>query len=296
MTGYASHRGASEGWRWSWDLRSVNGRGLDIRLRVPDWIEGLEPILREALRGAISRGSVTLSLRLQRDADADYAIDIDPEALGAVLTAIRRIETEAKEAFDVSLQPTRATDVLPLVRKTVAADDGNEEKSRFLVSTLKQDITHLLEAFAQSRQNEGARLADILGAQVSMISDLTAVAETEAQARAAQVAQNLRANLARVLDNSDGADENRVAQELALISVKSDITEEIDRLKSHVTSARELLAQPGPVGRKLDFLTQEFNREANTLCSKAQSKTLTRIGLDLKAVIDQMREQVQNVE
>lgn len=296
MTGYASHRGETDGWRWVWDVRSVNGRGLDIRLRVPDWIEGLEPMLRETLRGAISRGSVTLSLRLQRDTEADQRIEIDAEALTSVLSTIHRIEAEAKEAFSMSLQPVQATDILPLVRKTVAVDDGNEEKSRFLVATLKQDVVHLLEAFTQSRKDEGLRLAAILNDQVTRVADLTADAEAEAQARADTVSKNLRANLARVLENADGADENRVAQELALIAVKADITEEIDRLKSHVVSARDLLRQSGPVGRKLDFLTQEFNREANTLCSKSQSKDLTRIGLDLKAVIDQMREQVQNVE
>jgi len=296
MTGFANLRGEKDGWRWVWDIRSVNGRGLDIRLRVPDWVEGLEPMVREALRATLARGSVTLSLRLQRDAAAEQAIEIDSDALDGVLSALKKIELQAKETFDMTLQSTRATDLLPMVRKTVAQDDGNEEKSRFLVATLKGDIVTLLDAFAASRKAEGARLAEILTGQIETIAKLTDAAEVEIGNRTEAAAKTLRTNLARLLEANEKIDEGRLAQEMALIAVKADITEEVDRLKSHVVSARELLAEDGPVGRKLDFLTQEFNREANTLCSKAQSKVLTGIGLDLKAVIDQMREQVQNVE
>jgi len=296
MTGFANLSGEKDGWRWVWDIRSVNGRGLDIRLRVPDWVEGLEPMLREALRATLARGSVTLSLRLQRDAAAEQAIEIDSDALDGVLSALKKIELQAKETFDMTLQSTRATDLLPMVRKTVAQDDGNEEKSRFLVATLKADIVTLLDAFAASRKAEGARLAEILTGQIETIAKLTDAAEAEIGNRTEAAAKTLRTNLARLLEANEKIDEGRLAQEMALIAVKADITEEVDRLKSHVVSARELLAEDGPVGRKLDFLTQEFNREANTLCSKAQSKVLTGIGLDLKAVIDQMREQVQNVE
>ena len=146
------------------------------------------------------------------------------------------------------------------------------------------------------RSTEGAALAQVLEGQLSEVASLTAEAAGLAEARKDEMAETLKRNLARVMDNTEGADEARVAQELALIAVKADVTEEIDRLTAHVQAARDLIGQGGPVGRKLDFLMQEFNREANTLCSKAQHSGLTNIGLALKAVIDQMREQVQNVE
>ena len=165
-----------------------------------------------------------------------------------------------------------------------------------LLAVLLEEFPKLLADFDAMRAAEGAALQQVMQAQLSEVETLTAEAATLAQARKGEMAEILKRNLARVLDNTDGADEARLAQELALIAVKSDITEEIDRLAAHVTAARDLLAQGGPVGRKLDFLMQEFNREANTLCSKAQSKDLTTVGLALKAVIDQMREQVQNVE
>jgi uncharacterized protein (TIGR00255 family) len=158
------------------------------------------------------------------------------------------------------------------------------------------DLPPLLEAFSTARAAEGAALAAVLGAQIDLIAALTADAAIEAALRREAMGQTLRDSLDRVLANTAGLDETRLAQELALIAVKADVTEELDRLTAHIAAARALLADPGPVGRRFDFLTQEFNREANTLCSKAQSIALTRIGLDLKTVMDQMREQVQNVE
>ena len=146
------------------------------------------------------------------------------------------------------------------------------------------------------RATEGAALAEVLGSQLHEVERLTGEAAKAAETRKSEMAANLRTQLSRVLENSDGADENRVAQELAMLSVKADVTEEIDRLGAHVNAARDLLKSGSPIGRKLDFLSQEFNREANTICSKAQSVVLTNLGLELKTVIDQMREQVQNVE
>ena len=154
----------------------------------------------------------------------------------------------------------------------------------------------LIAAFNTMRENEGTQLEQLLQTQLTEIETLMQTAATQAEARKDDMAQTLRRNLARVLDHAEGADESRVAQELAMIAVKADVTEEIDRLRAHIAVARDLIGQGGPVGRKLDFLMQEFNREANTLCSKAQSTDLTSTGLALKAVIDQMREQVQNVE
>ncbi len=296
MTGYASGTGEIGVWKWTADLRSLNGRGLDIRLRIPDWIEGLEPKLREMLRNKIARGSVTLSIRLSREDGDVEALQIDAAQLDAALNAVSRIEVEAAEAHGLSLASSRATDVLALCRQSALASGGAAAQAKALVAPLCEQAASLLVEFDVARAAEGAKLAEIITGQLDQIATLTQSASKAATERASDMAETLQANLARVLDNVQGGDPDRVAQELALLAVKADVTEELDRLTAHVAQARDQLAVNGPVGRKLDFLTQEFNREANTLCSKSQSLALTRIGLDLKAVIDQMREQVQNVE
>ena len=295
MTGYASARGEAEGWRWVWDIRSVNARGLDVRLRIPDWVEGLEPMLREALRGAVARGSVSLSLRLNRDEDTAQTSALCQDTLDEVLAQIRQIEIAAQEAHGMTLAQTPAVDILPLVRSAGSQDEDAEAKSKVLVALFRREIAPLLAAFVNSRKAEGTKLNAVLSDQVDQIEALAGDAATVIDARSDEMRANFRANVARIMEAVE-VDEARLTQELAVLAVKSDVTEELDRLSAHVAAARELLASGEPVGRKLDFLTQEFNREANTLCSKAQFEKLTRIGLDLKAVIDQMREQVQNVE
>jgi uncharacterized protein (TIGR00255 family) len=197
-------------------------------------------------------------------------------------------------AAGISLAPSRASDLVMMrgmMDQTAAADDPGA-----LCAVLMADFQGVLSDFDTMRLNEGAALADILTTQLAEVEGLTHEALDLAEKRKAGMSEALRANLARVIQNTDGADETRVAQELALLAVKADVTEEIDRLTAHVAAARALLQEGGSVGRKLDFLMQEFNREANTLCSKSQNKDLTRVGLALKAIIDQMREQVQNVE
>lgn len=292
MTGFAALDGAYMGWTWAWDIRSVNARGLDIRLRVPDWIEGLEQALRPLVQTSVARGNVSLSLKARAEG-GDIIEEIDPEALDRALNMIANIETTAHNK-GVSLTPATVADVLGtrgvLSTSNVKTDTGP------LKASLISQLPELLKAFLEMRATEGAALNGVLNDQFGQIATLTDAANVAALARKDKMATSLRENLARVLENTDGVDSDRVAQELAILTVKSDIIEEIDRLAGHVAAARDLLATDGPVGRKLDFLAQEFNREANTLCSKAQSADLTTIGLDLKAVIDQMREQVQNVE
>jgi len=292
MTGYASGTGAMAPFSWSWDLRSVNGRGLDLRLRVPDWVPGLEPALRAQMAKALARGSVNLSLRINRD-DAAVGMSIDTDQLERLLSGLASISAEAAEK-GVDLSRPSALEVLGW-RGIVRSDEGEGDVGA-LAQALLADFTPLLADFLNSRAAEGRTLRATLGDHVDQIVTLTKDASDAATERAADTADKLRSNLALVLRNTEGADPDRVAQELALLAVKADISEELDRLSAHVQAARALLAQDGPVGRKLDFLTQEFNREANTLCSKSGSTRLTRIGLDLKAVIDQMREQVQNAE
>jgi len=295
MTGFAATTGAGLGWNWGWEMRGVNARGLDVRLRLPDWIDGLEAALRGRIKGRVARGNVTISLRMQRDPSAEEP-GPDDETLDRLLAALRRIEARAAEAHGLKLAPTSAAQVMGLRSGTEAAGRPEGIETAPLREMLETEFSALVDAFDAMRTEEGAALAAVIGAQLDEIEALTEQAAAAAAGRRDKMAETLRDNLARVLENADGADPDRVAQELALMAVKADVTEEIDRLRAHVEAARGLLAAGGPVGRKLDFLTQEFNREANTLCSKAQDVALTRIGLDLKAVIDQMREQVQNVE
>ena len=292
MTGFAARKGVAQGYSWGWDLRSVNAKGLDLRLRVPDWIEGLEAALRGELGKAMARGSVSLSLRVQKD-EEEAQLALNSQQLSAVLDAMGEVEAQAMDR-GLSLAPSKASDILAL--RGVLDTASYDSDTKPLREAILKDFPALLDSFLEMRRNEGEALDGVLKDQLTEVARLTGAAAKAAEARKSETAATLRANLARVLDNADGADEARVAQELAVIAVKSDVTEELDRLHAHVTAARDLLAKGGPVGRKLDFLMQEFNREANTLCSKAQSVDLTRIGLDLKAVIDQMREQVQNVE
>lgn len=292
MTGFASATGALSPHSWTWELRAVNGKGLDLRLRVPDWIDGLEAGLRRALSASIARGNVTLSLRLARDETAG-ALQINEPQLTAVLDAMAVIESRAMEA-GVSLAPSTSSDIVAL--RGVLEQGSAEDDVAPLSKALLAEAEHLLHDFNAMRDSEGTALENLMMVQLKEVADLTREAATLAQARSAAMTDTLSRNLARVMENTEGADPDRVAQELALIAVKADVTEEIDRLTAHVVAARDLIGQGGPVGRKLDFLMQEFNREANTLCAKAQNTDLTRCGLALKAVIDQMREQVQNVE
>ncbi|MFN0113293.1 MAG: YicC/YloC family endoribonuclease [Paracoccaceae bacterium] len=292
MTGFASRRGEGEGRSWTWDIRSVNGKGLDLRLRLPEGVEGLEAGARAAVGKAVQRGSVTLSLRIARTAGAE-ALRVSPGGLAAALAALRAVEQAAFD-HDLSLTPATAGEVLGL--RGVTDQSGEVADDPDLTAMLLGDLDALVADFVAVRRAEGETLGKVMLAQIARIEALTAEAGKAAEARRPVAEKALRENLARVLAGAAEADPQRVAQELALLAVKADVTEEIDRLKAHAGQARGLIGQGGAVGRKIDFLMQEFMREANTLCSKSGDVALTRIGLDLKLVVDQLREQVQNVE
>ena len=295
MTGFAAGKGQGAGYGWAWDIRSVNGKGLDLRLRVPDWIDGLEQALRGELSKALQRGSVSLALKVARDGmgDGGEALRVNPPVLNAVLAALSAVE-QAAMAQGVTLAQATAADVL-VMRGVLDAAVGDTDTGPLRAAILA-DLPGLMAEFHAMRASEGLALNGVIAAQLDRIDALVAQAGLAASARRDAASGALREALARVLANADGVDETRLAQELALIAVKNDVTEELDRLVAHVAAARVLLADAGQVGRKFDFLMQEFMREANTLCSKAQSLALTQVGLDLKTTIDQMREQVQNVE
>ncbi len=293
MTGFAAGRGQGAGHDWTWDLRAVNGKGLDLRLRLPDQIEGLEPAVRAELSRALHRGNVSLSLRLNRTAEAAEALRLNAGLLASTLAALAAVEQAAMSA-GVTLAQATAADVL--VMRGVIEAGAAEVDTATVRAAILADLPALIADFQAMRAAEGAALAQVIGGQLDRIAALTAEAGEAAAARRDKAPDALREAMARIRANADGFDEGRIAQELALLAVKQDVTEELDRLTAHVAAARALLAESGAVGRKFDFLMQEFMREANTLCSKSQDRALTRIGLDLKTVIDQLREQVQNVE
>ena len=292
MTAFASRTGDLGPVSWVWDMRGVNARGLDLRLRLPDGLDRLERAIRAAISPMIARGSINVALRLTRDETAS-ALAVNETQLAFVLKALDIVQERAF-AMGVTLAQPTAADVL--AQRGVLGAAVTDDDSAGLVAALTQDFSALLADFLQMRAAEGAALHPVIAAQLAQIADLTDLAAAAAADRAPQQRAALVAALAKVTDSVPETDPARITQELALIAVKSDVTEEIDRLRAHVAAAQALLAQDQPAGRKLDFLAQEFNREANTLCAKAQSAPLTAIGLDLKAVIDQMREQIQNVE
>ena len=287
MTGFARAEGHTDGFAWAWELRSVNGRGLDLRFRLPPGTDGLEPALREAAGKALKRGNVTANLSLKREEIA--AFSVDPVAL----------EQALKLALDLAARipgapPPRAEGLLRLpgvIRSAVTETDVPVPGVAILAG-----FAEALRLMVIARRGEGVRLGEILRGQLAEISTLHGTAGAQAadqpEAHRTKVMDNLRALLADV----PGLPEERIAQEVALLAARSDVREELDRLASHIAAAEALLAEGEAIGRRFDFLVQEFNREANTLCSKSSSVALTATGLKLKATIEQMREQVQNVE
>lgn len=292
MTGFASGKGEMAPFSWTWEIRSVNAKGLDMRLRVPDWIEGLETTLRARLSKALGRGNVTLSLKVQRE-ETGGALQLNAATLDSMMRAVAQVNAAA-EARGMVLAPVTAVDLMGL--RGVMEQGSSEDENKALGAAVLEGFAPVLAQFLEMRGNEGAALHAVLTRTVDEIESLTDQAEAAIAGRKEDMEEALRNALARVMQNVEAMDADRLAQEMALIAVKTDVTEELDRLRAHITAARGLLQERKPVGRKLDFLMQEFNREANTLCSKSQNTALTRIGLDLKTVIDQMREQVQNVE
>ncbi len=290
MTGFARSEGAYSGTRWHWEVRSVNGRGLDVRIRFAPGLEALETRTREAVSRRMARGNVSVTLTVQRDTGgAD--VQVNEAALERVLALIARLR--ASGDFDrprpESLLAVRG--ILEPIEKIETATE-TEERVALMVSTLET----ALEGLVTARSDEGARLEPVLEQQFKSIETLVAEIAASPSRTPAAIQARLREQLQRLSLAGSGLDEARLYQEAALMAARADIEEEVARLTSHVAAGRDLLASREPAGRRLDFLTQEFNREANTLCSKSNDLDITRAGLALKAIIDQMREQVQNIE
>ncbi len=289
MTGFARTEGAVAGLSWAWELRSVNGRGLDVRLRLPPGFDALEPALREEAGRSLRRGTVSANLTVRREERA--RLTPDPAALEDVLRLVLDLAARIPGAPAPRAEALLA---LPGVLRPAAA--GEEGVSPAQTAAVRAGFTEALAGLVSAREAEGARLAAVLGGQLDEIALLCREAGREGAAQPAQQRARMMEAVAALLRELPALPEERIAQEVAVLASRSDVREELDRLGSHLAAARALLAEGAAVGRRYDFLVQEFVRETNTLCAKSATTALTAVGLRLKAVIEQMREQVQNVE
>lgn len=287
MTGFARAAGTTGPVQWLWEIRSVNGRGLDIRVRVPNGFEAAGEAARAALSKALSRGQCQLGLTLTRP-EAGVRVRIDEDLLARLAAAVARVPRPE------GVGPATLDGLLALrgvVESEVEAGADPDLLNRALAAGAERLVADLVAA----RRAEGAALRSIVEDQLGQIARLTQAAE-DCPARRPEAVRARLAEAVAALVGAGGLDADRLHQEAVLLAAKADVREELDRLRAHLAAAGELLAQGGAIGRRLDFLAQELGREANTLCAKAGDISLSRIGLDLKAVVEQFREQVQNVE
>jgi uncharacterized protein (TIGR00255 family) len=290
MTGFARLDGTWQDYRWTWEVKSVNGKGLDVRLRLPAGLDALDLPARAVVAERLARGNLNCALQFDR-VNANAGIQVNHQVLDALVEA-------AKEAARRhGLKKPRIEELLELrgvieVREAGLSDEQVADRDRALLTGLAETV----QGVVSMRLEEGARMAQVLRDHLRAIADLVKLARDIPSQRPEAVRDRLQRQIADLLGTNGPVDPDRLAQEAAYLAVKADVREELDRLTAHVTAATELLDAGGPSGRKLDFLAQEFAREANTLCSKSSDSALSRIGLDLKAVIDQFREQVQNIE
>jgi uncharacterized protein (TIGR00255 family) len=289
MTGIATKSGSSGPYDWSVELRGVNNKGLDIRARVPDWLVGLDQIVRKAIAADVARGSLQFWLKVSL-AEGIVQRQIDPTKLDQFLTNAVYLAKRARDK-GIEFAPIGLSDISSQ-NGFMDFEVGDLEKTG-LKQMVLAELPKLIAQFQASRREEGQALHSVLEAGVIEMERLLQRSAIAIETRADEFETNFTAAIARLKQDIDP---ERLAQEMAILAVKSDVTEEIDRLMAHIAAARTLLDSQEPVGRKFEFLMQEFNREANTLCSKSNSKSLTVIGLEMKVLIDQMREQVQNVE
>lgn len=293
MTGFARQEGAVEDFSWTWELKSVNGRNLDIRSRLPAGFDGLDAAIRSAAAEKLKRGNVNVVLTVD-----DHAKSGTFRLNEAALTQIEALMRDLGQRFNAA--PPRLDGLLALRGVLdIEEAEASEEVLEKRLQALQQSLGTAFAQLQEMRRVEGARLAALIEGHLAEIDRLRQAAATIAATQPEALRQRLQQQLADLFGNGaapTALSEERLAQEVVLLVAKADVREELDRLAAHVAAARDLIAGGGAVGRKLDFLCQEFNREANTLCSKAADLTLTGIGIDLKATIEQMREQIQNIE
>jgi len=291
MTGFGRADGAADGLAWTWEIRSVNGRGLDIRMRLAPGYDSLDAPVREALAKRLVRGNLSVNLAVERRT-ANGSVRLNEALLGDILKAADRVAELSGGARPSTADLLAMKGVLETVEGGLDDPQQRAARERALLASFEEAVGKLVEA----RRAEGSRIETVLSEQVAQIATLAA----EVRASPSRTPEAIRSRLAevisRLVDTSANFDTERLHQEAVLAATRADVEEELARLNAHVAAAREIMSEQGAVGRKLDFLAQEFNREANTLCSKANAVDITRLGLSLKSVIDQLREQVQNVE
>ncbi len=289
MTGFARIEGKSGAWSWSIEARSVNGRNLEARFKGPAGFDALERVVRDAAQQRFQRGQINIGLQAKRP-ETGGGVRLNQEALDRYLTLSAELVREGRAT------PPAADGLLALKGVLEVAEDDEDPEVRATVeAAMAESLAAALDGLKAARMQEGAALLPVLTGMVDRIASLVADAEREATAQTAAIRERFTRRLGELVGDTSTLEE-RIVQEAAVLAAKADVREELDRLDSHVTAARELIAAGGGAGRRLDFLTQEFMREANTLCSKSATTALTATGLELKAVIEQFREQIQNVE
>jgi len=291
MTGFARIEGHDGALNWVWEIKSVNAKALDLRFRLPAGFDALEVSLRASLNQTLRRGAVTVNLGLAKAAGTG-GMRVNREALAAVMALAREIATEIDD-----VAPPRIDGLLALKGVIESAEESLDEAARERqLGLLTKSFERALASLQAMRLNEGGRLEAVLSARLGEIAGFVRAAEASASAQPAAIKARLEELIAAIVEAVPALPEDRLAHEAALIIAKADIREELDRLEAHLAAARGLVEEGGPIGRRFDFLCQEFNREANTLCAKSADLELTRVGLALKAAIEQLREQVQNIE
>jgi uncharacterized protein (TIGR00255 family) len=290
MTGFARGHGVAGTYAWSWELKPVNSKGLDLKLRLPPGWDAIDATVRARASEVLSRGSVFANLTVSREGVAPVA-RINEPVLAAVLATLKGLSGKVDAA------PPTLDGILSLKGVIDVSEAEESETERAAAeSAVVAGFAQTLKGLAEMRRNEGDALGNILTGRLSEIGDLAARAEATPGRKPEAIKARLAEKIAELLEDTQRFDPDRLHQEALLLATKADIREELDRLTAHVAQGRKLLSAGGPVGRKLDFLAQELNRESNTLCSKANDLELTNIGLELKAVVEQFREQVQNLE
>jgi uncharacterized protein (TIGR00255 family) len=290
MTGFARKHGASGAYAWAWELKSVNAKGLDLRLRLPQGWDAVEVPVRNRATEVLSRGTVYGNLTVEREGIAPV-VRVNEGVLNAVLATIKSLSGRLDAA------PPRLDGILTLKGVIEVIDeDENEDERRAAEQAVIQGFQQAVSELGTMRRREGEALGQVLGQRLKEIGALAARAEAAPGRRPEAIKARIAEQVAVLLDASSRFDSDRLHQEAILLASKADIREELDRLASHVAQAQRLIAEGGAVGRRLDFLSQELNREANTICSKSNDVELTNAGLELKSVVEQFREQVQNLE
>jgi uncharacterized protein (TIGR00255 family) len=290
MTGFARSHGAVGNYAWTWEVRSVNGKGLDLRLRLPPGWDAIEQPVRACTAEAITRGTLHATLNVDRSGVAP-TVKVNDDVLAAVIATMKGL------AGRIEAEPARLDGILAIKGVIEVTDaEEREEDRRAAEAAAVAGFQAVLSDLAAMRRHEGEALGRVLATRLSDISLLIARAEAAPGRKPEAIKARLAEQVAVLLEASDRFDADRLHQEAILIASKADVREELDRLTAHVAQATKMLRDGGAIGRRLDFLAQEFNREANTLCAKANDVELTNIGLELKSLVEQFREQVQNLE